>query len=136
MREIKFRAWNTNRKRMHTAEEMGEDQLTLSPDGRGFINVHGTSTKLSQYLPHLLPMQFTGLCDKNSKEIWEGDIIIHDNHIRSAGHFKIDWDKYKAGWVLLGVGKEKAMWLKDWSADFVEIIGNIHENPELREKAT
>lgn len=42
-REIKCGAWNTRQKAMHSPEEMGKDQLTLSPDGRGFINVSGDS---------------------------------------------------------------------------------------------
>lgn len=39
MREIKFRAWHKEKKRMFSPEEMSQDQLALLPDGR-FCNVH------------------------------------------------------------------------------------------------
>jgi len=41
MREIKFRAWHTLQNVMFSAEELGTDQMTLSVDGRGFVNVSG-----------------------------------------------------------------------------------------------
>lgn len=88
MREIKFRAWDKHRKKMRSAEEMGRDQMTLSPDGRGFINVHRLLEE-SEYCTNLLPMQFTGLKDKNGKEIYEGDGIraeIIEDSIATMGH--------------------------------------------------
>ena len=39
MRELKFRAWDTSKKIMFSAEEMGIDQEALLPDGRGFANI-------------------------------------------------------------------------------------------------
>jgi hypothetical protein len=73
--EIKCRAWDKKREKMWTAEEMAEDQLTLMPDGSGFINVSGVSTKLSQRAPHLIPMLWTGRKDCKGTEIYDRDII-------------------------------------------------------------
>lgn len=130
MREIKFRAWHTEQKRMFSAEEMAEDQLTLLPTGK-FINVH-THKQLSRIYDFMIPLQFTGLHDKNGKEIYEGDIrggyyfcdnekiefleVIKDHLSPHVGHCYY-WESIKGG----------------GQPDFMEteIIGNIHENPEL-----
>lgn len=58
MREIKFRGWHTKQKKMYSAEEMASDQLTLLPTGE-FINVSGSSTKLSTIYPKdmFIPLQ-------------------------------------------------------------------------------
>ena len=88
MRPIKFRGWDTRKNVMYSAEEMGQDQLTISTDGRGFINVHGSSTKLSTFPTHIIPMQYTGLkdvgtwpeskYDKDGNTLGRKDIYSHD----------------------------------------------------------
>lgn len=149
MRKIKFRAWHKEQKKMYSAEEMGEDQLTLMPDGRGFANIDSVSTKLSQIDNNrkMIPLQFTGLHDKNGKEIYEGD-IIHKHydyftdpadiggkrHIVGDYYFPIE---FKQG--CFGHSQDKAfnlftplmkVNLGNW-----EVIGNIYENPELLNEA-
>ena len=74
-REIKFRGWNTRKNVMHSAEEMGKDQLTLSVDDHGFINVSGKSTSLSTFATHIIPMQYTGLKDIAGKDAYHHDFI-------------------------------------------------------------
>ncbi len=74
-RAIRCKAWDTIRKKMFSAQEMGADELTLNPDGRGFVNVSSVSTKLSQYATHLIPLQYVGKYDKNGSEICDGDIV-------------------------------------------------------------
>jgi hypothetical protein len=114
MRQIKFRAWHKRAKKMFLPEEMGQDEMCLSPDSRGFVNVSGISTKLSQYFPEMIPEQFTGLLDKNGKEIYEGDIV--------NGYVVWYCDKTLM-WSLPRRDDESLL-------DSYEIIGNIHENPE------
>lgn len=71
----KYRAWDTHRNKMYLPEELARDGLTLSADGRGFVNVSGRDTRLDEYYTHLVPLQSIGLPDKNDTEIFDGDII-------------------------------------------------------------
>jgi hypothetical protein len=106
MREIKFRQWNYPYKVWHYFE---------FTDGRcsGVINC-----TLSKYPI----MQYTGLKDKNGKEIYEGDIVIYRNFIENGlieYLYSSFYVKYELGWMILSTVKD------------IEIIGNIHENLEL-----
>ena len=140
MREIKFKAWDAKRKKMWSAEEMGKDQLTLMPDGRGFVNVSGTSTKLSRFLPHLIPLQFTGLKDKSGVEIYEGNILKDDNGEIGVVKFgKLPLDKsgdcvctYQSFYVkCFGKLGQAPMYECVDIGDWMEVVGSIHQNPEL-----
>jgi uncharacterized phage protein (TIGR01671 family) len=73
--------------------------------------------------------QYTGLKDKNGREIYEGDIVTGlFDHTDIIGHIIYGSDAtffiYRKG--LYGIGLNNA---EDW----LEVIGNIHENPELLE---
>jgi uncharacterized phage protein (TIGR01671 family) len=122
-REIKFRVWNPKYKdfRYWGFIEPNKSIFAGIPSGSGF-DIE-TCRKYSQ--------QFTGLLDRNGKEIYEGDIIKGwwNNY---QGIFEIVWDEGAFGIVL---EKEYCPCLYEVFPDrHFEIIGNIYENPDLMEE--
>ena len=138
-RVVKFRAWHFELKKMFSAKEMTDDQMALLPDGY-FSNIHSSSTKLSQIYSHyeMLPLQYTGLHDKNGKEIYEGDIVVSWNNkdlslkdiLHSFGAYKIFWSDEFSGWCSEGTKYGINAFYKEHGLK-MEVIGNIYENPEL-----
>jgi uncharacterized phage protein (TIGR01671 family) len=124
-RVIKFRAWNTGQKRMFTAEEMSEDQLTLDVNNRGFANIHSDPRKSEFSGDKMIALQFTGLNDKNGTEIYEGDIV---KIMRQGTAFigEVKWGT--AGFFIL---TKQLPNLFQFSEIHDEIIGNIYENQDL-----
>ena len=127
MREIKFRAWDKEYKTMgqivgmdipHNNTENGEVSIVirdLPPDG---------FDAEPQKLENVILMQYTGLLDKNGKEIYEGDII---KEIMCVSPFSV---VFLEGSFLAHDGEGPSLYLTGDGLVF-EIIGNIYENPEL-----
>ena len=107
-REIKFRAWNKHFKGMEYPNE----------NGHNFPHKYSVENNGVMLNVGFFWMQYTGLKDKNGKEIWESDILectFSHKPLRAV----MEWDSDKYGWKTIAP-------IDKW-----EVIGNIHENPEL-----
>jgi len=80
-------------------------------------------------LPNVELMQYTGVKDKNGKEIYEGDIVI----LNDAEEENRCVVKYKYGSYILIDGDLRED-LSNVEAKFLEVIGNIYENKNLLEE--
>jgi hypothetical protein len=117
VREIKFRAWDKTQRIMYEWADI------LDWNTRQFkeaLTLQKTKETISEdSWVELDLMQFTGFNDQNGKEIYDGDIIRHDQ-----GVDKVHW--LECGW---SVGSWTPGDLYGFSN--VEVIGNIYENPEV-----
>lgn len=124
MRELKFRAWDVSNKAMYTHEEL-VDGSVVNPD----VLLDCLARPGNGYDTDTVLMQYTGLKDKNSKEIYEGDVVRYLEVVRYETGEKETWRTV-----------EVKLWLDESAGSFylypkinssTEVIGNIYENPEL-----
>lgn len=71
--------------------------------------------------------QFTGLCDSDGREIYEGDVIKLDNDV-----YTVSWAKYSACWFVDLKNFGPSLFTQYHAGKSI-VIGNIHDNPELLE---
>ena len=127
MREIKFRAWDKDLKQMGFI--LG---IYLTPNGWVDMETEpgDSGEEWGARLLNVDLMQFTGLHDKNGKEIYEGDVVKSQFPYNDKFLDNIDgvvWHIETAGFML-GPRMCNDRWI-------LEVIGNIYENPELLNKA-
>jgi len=118
-RDIKFRFWQPEVEIMSVGLTLREiEQSAIENTKSPFIKDH-------------IPMQFTGLLDKNGKEIYEGDIFKEDL-TDEQGNPIVSYVVFKDGMFTDNAGDEPLADIigRDTNA---EIIGNIYENPDLIE---
>lgn len=76
--------------------------------------------------------QFTGLCDKNGKKIWENDILmahLDESYPEDVTYETVEWNF--AGWVGNETDSTDRKYLDEFDLEYFEVVGNIFDNPEL-----
>lgn len=147
MREIKFRVWQKDKKVMMDVKDYDFESKEIWAE-----NITGAWYKDDE----LEIMQYTGLKDKNGKEIYEGDIVrcrVNDNSVKGDEAYALDKDGFGLECVKKTVNYKIEFWnslynygyrVKSGRTNFMinqgtilnmdaEVIGNIYENPELLE---
>lgn len=112
MKEIKFRGWDVGFKEMESWESLLTSDVL--------------SEVLQGLFPNLKLMQYTGLKDKNGVEIYEGDIVEQQHHVKTMGILE---PLFKTTEVVEDIRSDFFMGEQEY-AD-ITVIGNIYENPEL-----
>jgi uncharacterized phage protein (TIGR01671 family) len=118
MREIKFRVWDVKLSKW------------ISPT-YDITSPFPTEDKIIE--------QFSGLTDKNGKDIYEGDIVVcfYDFAVENGQYIKkrdfaLEEIQFVGGGFHTSI--EDDMCINQWidESNEIEVLGNIHENPELR----
>jgi len=144
-RPIKYEAWVPDANEMHTVEaihfdgngdvesvDFGEAVQWSEEDGGSGFSRPGSMVILRQ---------FTGLTDKNGKEIYEGDIVQtwgeydHGSDVPSETFEEAMPIIFNDGQWWWGDGIGNSCPLNEFDdPEYIEVIGNIHQNPELLTK--
>ena len=146
IREVIFRGKRTDNGKWECGDLLSPNEFNAIPHivYIAYLNEYGDIGEISTPVIPETVGQYTGLTDKNGKKIFEGDIVRLTDE-----HNEIEWTavvvfgnpngEYNWGWQLKAIGefdgnKDILLWVDmEESGAYCEIIGNIHDNPELLE---
>lgn len=114
-REIKFRVWDSVKNEMISSDLI----CKLGLFGLAFLSSSDTKA-----------MQYTGINDKDGIEIYGGDIVMRTSTLPGSFDFVGVVEMLEGCWVIHYENGAEKLWTE---CDINEVIGNIHENPELLE---
>lgn len=130
MREILFRG-----KRADNGEWVeGNLFIPDCPDKPTEICIGSNVVRITYEVVPTTIGQFTGLTDKNGTKIFEGDILEFTNGDDEKTPYLVVWDDFFSSWHIAQNG-DRNFWddFADFESERFEVIGNIHDNPELLE---
>ena len=143
-REIKFRAFDSNKKVMISEGYHVIGEVTMFGIIDQYVQENRGEIPSLEYYNFIQESQYTGLKDKNGKEVYEGDILASPHYPANGSwhylHHKVQWSDECNGLVAVSINNPEGesfkvhgnpqMWVyMKWEQP--EIVGNIYENPEL-----
>lgn len=131
MREIEFRAWYDGHMYRALAIDWENRQITMCRLDDESYRLTNSGSVFDDTILH----RPTGLEDKNGAKIYEGDIL--DTHVKSGRYMKVYYNEDCVSFMTAGLGD--IAWVKTGGlgkdmCSYIEVIGNIHQNPELLER--
>lgn len=127
MKPTKFRAWDTQEKRWFPKNQH-EEWINVSSAGEVVYGYEDGGPELGEGRFQI--SWFTGLCDKNGTEIYEGDVINYGDYTDGSGpcNYVVEWGAEGAAFEGRAIHEKDMTSFLDPSG---AVIGNVHENPEL-----
>lgn len=132
---IKFRVWDKEEKKMYKVKTIEFSRRGARIIHLAEVHSNGKGDHKRWYSTVEL-MQSTGLKDKNGVEIYEGDIVElkypYDKRIKTKGSIVWDSDKSCFG-INMKETTERYELYRITAGNYLAVIGNVHQNPELLE---
>lgn len=128
MREIKFRAWDKERKRW--------TNYSIADDLPRFYDKHTGCWKTDREGERFILCQYTGLKNYNGKEIYEGDIVKSEGFFGWIGLAKYLDNNQSFVFEAIDKNYRGSRLSLGRTEQYVKILGNIYENPELLEEVS
>ena len=128
MKGLKFIVWDKERECYLDETELAG----ITPDGKYILYIEDEEISRLEINGNYIVEQYTGLKDKNGKEIYENDIVEYTTcyYGNEKRHRKVvEWKE----WDSDDFGEPHNIGYRDLS-EYMEVVGNIHENPDLLEE--